>query len=202
MDTPADIIEQLNGLTPRQAAREMYVPAKLCVVCKQTKAINETEFGVVKQGVRLGDVILDDTCRVCRDRQREMAGFQPEREALSRIFSAIEKGHGVPHATDLLNRFYKHLGGTDGVAYKAADVYDKALAAEDYKVCARIIQMVTMLQVKVSSGQQELAIKTLSKEDLQAYIRGLEDRMIEVTRTNPLALDFSTPEPPPEVQDE
>ncbi len=165
------------------ASRTLYVPAKYCEMCKQAKADDEIEF---EPG--------SDTCRVCQDRKDELASLPVQRKALTRLLNSIEKGHTVPNSTDLLGSFYRHLGGVEGVARKLAETYDSARVDEDHKVCARILDIVVRLQTKVSEGQRQVAMETMSNEELRAYLLQLHTDYIEAVARDPLAL----PAPPPE----
>lgn len=170
------ILDQLDPSTPEKSARVIYAPARICESCKQTKQI-------------AADFAEDsNVCLVCQDHKSQLAHMPVERKALERVFQALEKGYSVPQSSDLLGFFYKELGGPSGVAKKLARTFERADAAEDHKVAARCIDMVMRLQIKVSSEAQQLALHTLSPEELRAYTEHLEGKLIELTIKNPLSL--------------
>lgn len=189
MDAQAsDIIEAVSGLSPSMAKSVLYVPARICVACKQKKPSTEAEFAVTKRSLNGTVITLDETCLVCRDYVEEMAHGKVERAAMARIQDAIEKGHAVPHQTDLLGFTYRHIGGPEGAAKKLVHLIEKADAAGDLKVAMRGLDIIYRLQMRVSADQQQLAIQTLPKEDLEVYVNRLEERLIQMTISSPLEL--------------
>lgn len=169
------------------ASREIYVQAQICTKCGQQKARNEAEFAIIRDE-RSPHGRYDEVCLVCRDYEAELAHQKVERKALTRILDAIEKRQSAPHVSQMLERMLYHLGGVDGVAAKTAETYESARSEGDHKVCARIIDIVTRLHVRVSESNQQLAISMLSPDELRVYMADLENRIINMAATNPLAL--------------
>lgn len=171
------ILDMLDPAHPKQSAKVIYAPARVCEKCLQTKAI---------EGNFLGD---NNTCRVCVDLMDQQAGLPVERKALGRLLDSIDKGHSIPHATDTLASMMRHMGGANGVGRKLRHVYDMACAANDWKVAARILQTVIQTNVKVSDKQQDLALETMTKDELREYLKSLYGEYVQISLKNPLALE-------------
>lgn len=179
MDMPDNVFEQLNPLTPRASTKVLYAPGRVCEKCLQTKAI-EGHFAN-------GSMI----CLVCQDLLAQQAGLPAERKALTRLLDAIDAGHSVPHATETLASLMRHMGGAEGIGKKTRRVFDRAFTDGDWKVCARILQTIIHTNVKVSEQQQDLAVESMDKEELRAYLGELYSKHVQITLNVPPRL----PEP-------
>lgn len=182
MDMPDNVLDQLSTMPPKASSKVIYAPARVCEKCLQTKAI-EGNFPAT------GNI-----CQVCLDLIDQQAGLPVERKALTRLLDSIDKGHSIPHATDTLASMMRHMGGAEGVGRKVRHVYDMAVAANDWKVAARILQTVIQTNVKVSDKQQDLALETMNKDELREYLKHLYGEYVQISLRNPLAL------PEPEVE--
>lgn len=153
------------------------VPARICVVCKATKPMDEATFAAKKKSRRGVVEEWDDTCNVCRELQACQRDEKIRPGMLKMFMDEIIKGKNTPQAHDLLNCLYKEFHGPEGVARDAKRVFDRAMGKGDYKTPARIIDMVTRLQMKVTGLQQERDIKEMDRETLDDHIATLETQL-------------------------
>lgn len=190
MDTlDNQVLDLLDPNTPRKSAKVVYVPAKVCEVCHQNKADNEKFFAPGS-----------NVCLICQDRQEELAGRPLKNKALHRLLDAIENGQEIPHSSHVMASIYRHMGGVDGIGQKMAETYDAAKLNDDVKVQARVLDIAIRLQVKVSSDRQQVAIASMDRAELRAYLTQLTAEYIDVTSRDPLSLP--APRAETEVRDE
>lgn len=183
MDMPANIT--VERLTEDFAL--VQVPARICMVCKQAKPMDEANFAAKKKHFITGAVqVWDDACNVCRELQACQRDEKVRPGMLKLFMDEIIKGKNTPQAHDLLNCLYKEFHGPEGVARDAKRVFDGAMGKNDFKTPARIIDMVTRLQMKVTGLQQEKDIKEMDRETLNDHIATLEtqlaSRLIEMQK--------------------
>lgn len=154
------------------------VPARICVACKAAKPMDEATFAAKKKNFITGEVqVWDDTCNVCRELQACQRDEKIRPGMLKMFMDEIIKGKNTPQAHDLLNCLYKEFHGPEGVARDAKRVFDGAMFKNDFKTPARIIDMVTRLQMKVTGLQQERDIKEMDRETLDDHIATLEKQL-------------------------
>lgn len=157
---------------------ELYVPAQICVQCKQQKALHEADFAVKRRSFR-GDRVLewDDTCLVCRDMQTALSEHVDSQRikeaAILRIMGAVSRGEAAPHTADLMAGVYARFKGVAGLADEIYDLYHICKGKEKFKEASAILRTIIQLQIKVGQQQQELDLELMTREQLQEHAQGL-----------------------------